>query len=83
MYEELQTQEENIIDTGHDKILVLKNGKGNNWDKLLDDVSEIVNSAKYYDYKKVAEELRKFIPEYVPDAKTLKQRLKSSILDEN
>ena len=83
MYEELQTHEENIIDTGHDKILVLKNGQGNNWDKLLDDVSEIVDSAKYYDYKRVTAELKKFIPEYVPDAKTLKQRLKSSIIDEN
>jgi len=83
MYEELQTQEENIIDTGHDKILVLKNGQGNNWDKLLDDVSEIVNSAKYYDYHKVTQELKKFIPEYVPDNKTVKQRLKSSIIDEN
>ena len=83
MYEELQTHEENIIDTGHDKILVLKNGQGNNWDKLLDDVSEIVDSAKYYDYKRVTAELKKFIPEYMPDTKTLKQRLKSSIIDEN
>ena len=82
MYEELQTHEENIIDTGHDKILVLKNGQGNNWDKLLDDVSEIVDSAKYYDYKRVTQELKKFIPEYVPDNKTLKQRLKSSIIEE-
>jgi len=82
MFEELQTHEENIIDTGHDKILVLKNGQGNNWDKLLDDVSEIVGSAKYYNYKKVTDELKKFIPEYVPDTRTLKQRLKSSIIEE-
>ena len=83
MYEELQTHEENIVDTGHEKILVLKNGQGNNWDKLLDDVSEIVNSAKYYDYKKVTQELKKFIPEYEPDTKTIKQRLKFSIFDFN
>ena len=83
MYEELQTHEENIIDTGHEKILVLKNGQGSNWNKLLDDVSEIVNSAKYYDYKRVTQELKKFIPEYVPDSKTLKQRLKSSFIEEN
>ena len=83
MYEELQTHEENIIDTGHDKILVLKNGQGNNWDKLLDNVSEIVDSAKYYDYKKVTLELKKFIPEYMPDTKKLKQRIKSSIIDDN
>jgi FlaA1/EpsC-like NDP-sugar epimerase len=83
MYEELQTHEENIIDTGHDKILVLKNGQGNNWGKLLDDVSKIVYSAKSYDYHKVTQELKKFIPEYVPDTKTLKQRIKSSIIEEN
>ena len=83
MYEELQTHEENIIDTGHEKILVLKNGQGNNWDKLLDEVSKIVNSAKYYDYKKVTLELKKFIPEYMPDTKKLKQRIKSSIIDDN
>ena len=83
MYEELQTHEENIIDTGHDKILVLKNGQGNNWGKLLDDVAKIVYSAKSYDYYKVTQELKKFIPEYVPDVKTFKQRLKSSIIDKN
>ena len=82
MYEELQTHEENIIDTGHDKILVLKNGQGNNWGKLVDDVAKIVYSAKSYDYHKVTQELKKFIPEYVPDTKTLKQRIKSSIIEE-
>ena len=50
---------------------------------MLDDVSEIVNSAKYYDYKKVTLELKKFIPEYMPDTKILKQRIKSSIIDDN
>ena len=83
MFEELRTHEENIIDTGHDKILVLKNGQGSNWGKLLDDVSKIVYSAKSYDYHKVTRELKKFIPEYVPDTNTLKQRIKSSIIEEN
>ena len=62
---------------------MLKNGQGSNWDKLLDDVSEIVDSAKSYDYKKVTHQLKKSIPEYMPDTKTLKQRLKSSIIDDN
>ena len=34
-------------------------------------------------YKKVIEGLKKFIPEYEPDTKTLKQRIKSSIIDDN
>ena len=50
MFEELQTREENIIDTGHDKILVLKNGQGDNWNNLLNNVSSIVKSARSYNY---------------------------------
>jgi len=83
MFEELQTHEENIIDTGHDKILVLKNGKGNNWDNLIDHVSKIVKTARYYDYKLVMQELKNFVPEYVPDSRTLQQKLKSSFIDDN
>ena len=83
MFEELQTHEENIIDTGHDKILVLKNGQGNNWNNLLNNVSTIVKSARSYNYGKVTQELKNFIPEYIPDVKTTQQRLKSSIVEEN
>jgi FlaA1/EpsC-like NDP-sugar epimerase len=83
MFEELKTHEENIIDTGHDKILVLKNGQGDNWNNLLNNVSTIVKSARSYNYGQVTQELKNFIPEYVPDAKTTQQRLKSSIIEEN
>jgi FlaA1/EpsC-like NDP-sugar epimerase len=82
MFEELQTHEENIIDTGHDKILVLKNGQGNNWNSLLNNVSTIVKSARSYSYSQVTQSLKNFIPEYVPDTKTTQQRLKSSIIEE-
>ena len=82
MFEELQTHEENIIDTGHDKILVLKNGQGNNWNSLLNNVSTIVKSARSYSYSQVTQALKNFIPEYVPDTKTTQQRVKSSIIEE-
>jgi FlaA1/EpsC-like NDP-sugar epimerase len=83
MFEELQTHEENIIDTGHDKIMVLKNGQGNNWNNLIENVSIIVKSARSYNYGQVTKELKKFIPEYVPDSKTTQQRLKSSLIEES
>ena len=77
MFEELRTDEENIIDTGHDKILMMKNGNGQNWDYLLENVSEVINSAKTYNINKVTDELKKFIPEYVPDPKSIYQDYKS------
>ena len=81
MFEELQTQDENINDTNHEKILVLKNGNGYNWDNLLDHVGKIVSSARSYDYGEVTRELKNFIPEYVPDSKTVQQRLKTTLID--
>ena len=77
MFEELRTDEENIIDTGHDKILMMKNENGSNWDYLLENVSEVINSAQTYDINKVTDELKKFIPEYVPDPKSINQDFKS------
>jgi FlaA1/EpsC-like NDP-sugar epimerase len=67
LYEELQTNDESILDTNHEKILMMKNGNDNNWDHLLVKVDEITSSAKLYDINKVMDSLKTFIPEYVPD----------------
>ena len=67
LYEELQTKDENILDTDHEKIFMMKNGNGNNWDHLLGRVDKIINSAKLYDVNKVMDSLKIFNPEYVPD----------------
>jgi len=67
LYEELQTNDENILNTNHEKILMMKNGNDNNWDHLLVKVDEITSSAKLYDINKVMDSLKTFIPEYVPD----------------
>jgi FlaA1/EpsC-like NDP-sugar epimerase len=69
LYEELQTKDENIMDTSHEKILMMKNGNGHNWDQLLLNVSEITNSAKSYNINKVVAALKNFIPEYIPSYK--------------
>ena len=67
LYEELQTNDENILDTNHEKILMMKNENGYNWDHLLIKVDQITSSAKLYDINKVMDSLKTFIPEYEPD----------------
>lgn len=69
--EELITDDENIVDTGHEKILVLKNGVGNNWETVLTDIEKIVSSAKSYNFNVVTKALQKFIPEYAPSKYSL------------
>jgi FlaA1/EpsC-like NDP-sugar epimerase len=49
MYEELNTKEENIIETNHEKIMMMKNGNGYNWNHILEEVTKIVYSVKSYD----------------------------------
>jgi hypothetical protein len=63
--------------------MVLKNGQGNNWNNLIENVSIIVKSARSYNYGQVTKELKNFIPEYIPDSKTTQQRLKSSLIEES
>ena len=48
MFEELRTKEENIIETSNEKIMMMKNGQGYNWDHILEEVSTIISSAKLY-----------------------------------
>ncbi len=83
LFEELKTTEENIINTVHDKIFMMKNGNGSNWNHILDQVDQIIESARSYDIYQVTDELTKFIPEYLPDSKSLNQQFKSSIIDKN
>jgi len=66
LFEELQTKDENILDTAHEKILMMRNGNGNNWDHLIDNVFEITNAAKSYNINKIVNALKTFIPEYIP-----------------
>ncbi len=69
LFEELQTNDENILNTAHEKISMMKNGNDNNWDHLTISVEKIIDSAKSYDINKVMDSLKIFIPEYIPDYK--------------
>ena len=81
MFEELKTKEENIVETNHEKIMMMKNGKGYNWDHILEEVSKIVNTVKSYNTSEIITSLQNFIPEYSPNGnnKKLKNNKKSII----
>jgi FlaA1/EpsC-like NDP-sugar epimerase len=82
MFEELKTNEENIIETNHEKIMMMKNGSGYNWAHMLKEVSNIMNSAKSYDTRKIILSLIKFIPEYSPDKNFVNLKIKKSSIIE-
>ena len=66
MYEELMTSSESLVDTSHEKIMVLKDGVDHQWDYLLTEIDKIVLSAKSYDSDIIKNRLKEFIPEYHP-----------------
>lgn len=66
MYEELMTSSESLVDTSHEKIMVLKDGVDHQWDYLLTEIDKIVQSAKSYDSDLIKNKLKEFIPEYHP-----------------
>ena len=66
MYEELMTSSESLVDTSHEKIMVLKDGVDHQWDYLLTEIDKIVLSAKSYDSDLIKNKLKEFIPEYHP-----------------
>ena len=66
MYEELMTSSESLVDTSHEKIMVLKDGVDHQWDYLLTEIDKIVQSAKSYDSDLIKNKLKEFIPEYNP-----------------
>ena len=82
MFEELKTNEENIVETNHEKIMMMKNGKGYNWDHILEEVSKIVNTVKSYNTSEIITSLQNFIPEYSPDRNNIKlKNKKTSIIE--
>ena len=65
LYEELMTDDENIVPTNHSKIMVL-NGKKCNMDIINGDIKILQDIAKTRDKDKIIEQLKKIVPEYQP-----------------
>ena len=73
LYEELITEGEGITFTEHKKIMVLRNNLVDNgslnekWNKLNEEVNELVALAKKQDAQGIKLKLKEFIPEYTPE----------------
>ena len=68
MFEELITKGENITDSPHEKIMILKNPILHGWNKILAESEKIVEISKSYDSKLIKKKLQDLVPEYVPDS---------------
>lgn len=69
LYEELITHGEGIVETGHDKIMVLRRDATGSM-SLVDvesGVRDLLEAAKVYDASKIKEQLKRMVPEYVPE----------------
>ena len=66
MFEELITKGENITDSPHEKIMILKNEVKHGWNRTLAESEKVVASSKSYNADLVKNSLIKIVPEYSP-----------------
>lgn len=69
LYEELITDGEGIVETGHEKIMVLRGIQKDN-DHLFKGINLLLEKAGIQDSKGIKEIMQEIIPEYQPDYKT-------------
>tara|TARA_Y100000741_G_scaffold92303_1_gene68433 strand:- start:8386 stop:10281 length:1896 start_codon:yes stop_codon:yes gene_type:complete len=62
MYEELKSKTESMVETIHDKILMLKNQERYSWLQTHKIALEIVESSKSYNFNEIFDILSKYIP---------------------
>ena len=74
MFEELITEGENITDSPHEKIMILKNPISHGWNKILAESEKIVELSKSYDSNLIKEKLVDLVPEYIPDSYEISTR---------
>lgn len=67
MYEELITEGEGIVDTHHEKIMVLRGAEGVVCQLLGDQLELLAQHANGLDSMRIKEVLQKIVPEYQPD----------------
>lgn len=70
MFEELITKGENITDSPHEKIMILKNELNHGWNKTLAESEKLVNDARSFDSGLIKDSLIQIVPEYKPDFPT-------------
>ncbi len=65
LYEELITEGEGIVETGHEKILVLR-GEHGDAQKLATQFEDLIAIARTYDTVLIKQKLQEIVPEYTP-----------------
>ena len=66
MFEELITKGENITDSPHEKIMILKNELKHGWNRTLAESEKVIASSRLYNSDLVKQSLVKIVPEYSP-----------------
>lgn len=66
LYEELMTQGEGIVETQHEKIMVLR-GNGHNMNGLYEQIGSLLQAYRSFDTNKIKQKLQEIVPEYCPD----------------
>ncbi len=69
LYEELITEGEGIVETGHEKIMVLR-GDTATCSDMQDDLARLLKNAHTLNGQGIKEVLQQLIPEYTPDNST-------------
>jgi len=67
LYEELITEGEGIVETAHEKIMVLRGEQVVGCQLLIDRLENMAAHAKHLDSRGIKETLKIIVPEYVPD----------------
>lgn len=66
LYEELITVGEGIVETSHEKIMVLR-GNGISYETITQNINELIEKSKNHDYEGIKKVFKKLVLEYTPD----------------
>ncbi|CAK8722718.1 UDP-N-acetyl-alpha-D-glucosamine C6 dehydratase [Candidatus Electrothrix laxa] len=70
LYEELITDGEGIVETGHEKIMVLRSEQ-ENYGPLFSGIEHLLEKMSVHDARGIKEVMQEIIPEYNPDYETI------------
>jgi len=71
MFEELMTKGENITDSPHEKIMILKNKITHGWNQIIAESEKIVEKSKSFDVNIIKKSLIDLVPEYLPETEEI------------
>ena len=82
LFEELNSEKESVVNTTHEKILMMRNGNEQEFNTMVEYVKRILDSAKTYDKEKISKQIVNCVPEYSPDLALIDRKIKKTIFNE-